>query len=141
MLGRRAHSSGDLLKKLAEKGYGEEDAAAAVGRCAELGYVNDAEYAARAAERLRERGYGPRKIAEHLEGRGVERETAREAVSAADWDETPAALAALIAKIHRGEWSPKEKKRCADTLARKGFAWDDIGAAIRAAASGADDDG
>ncbi len=64
MLARRSLSAGEIGSRLAAKGFGEEQAAAAVLRLAELGLVDDRALCFQLARAYRDvRRYGPRKIA------------------------------------------------------------------------------
>ena len=58
----RARSSQALYDRLVEKGASPEDAAWAVARLRELGYLNDADYGRLVVRDLAARGYGPGRI-------------------------------------------------------------------------------
>lgn len=72
LLARRPHFREELRRKLAARGYDESAVAEALARVAELGYLDDAELAAREGERLRERrGLGRAGIAAELARKGA----------------------------------------------------------------------
>ena len=58
---------------LTERGVGEDDAARAVERLTEAGYVDDVRFACDRAAVLARRDYGDEAIRHDLEGRGLER--------------------------------------------------------------------
>jgi regulatory protein len=71
-----------LERKLKERGWEgptDPDVEALVERFAELGYVNDAAFAAAKAGALHRRGYGDRRVAQALRGAGIEEEIAAQA--------------------------------------------------------------
>jgi regulatory protein len=72
LLTRRAHSRVELRRKLARRGYGEEDIGAALARLGELGYLDDAAFAA-AHVRRRSATRGPLALSAELAARGVDR--------------------------------------------------------------------
>ena len=76
------------------------------------------------------RGYGPRRVQDELYRRGVPREYWGEALQAVeDWQE---GLNAILRKKLGGTLpDPKALKRVSDALARRGYAWRDINAALR----------
>ena len=103
---------------------------AVADRLEELGLLNDENYAVQVARHYAAKGYGARKIRDELFRRGVPR---------AYWDgalehlgDPSDAIEALLEKKLRG-WNgdPKELKRASDALARRGFSWNDISAALR----------
>ncbi len=127
LLSQRDLSRRELEEKLCrERGrYHPENRSAAVQaveRMAELGYVNDTAYAARTAERLwRGKGYPRRRIEEELCRRGIDRDTARDAVAALPVDDGELALAFLAKKRYTVPQSPQERQRIAGALLRYGF--------------------
>ena len=73
LLERRDYGRDELLARLVEKGFGEEEAAAAADRCVELGFINDENYAAMVARHYAARGFGERRIREELRRRRIPR--------------------------------------------------------------------
>ena len=62
----RHRSSRALYQRLLEKGAEEQDAAYAVSRLQQMGFLNDGEYGAMLVRDLCRRGYGPRRIRQYL---------------------------------------------------------------------------
>src|SRR5205823_10954302 len=70
-LARRDRSAADLTAYLERRGTGAEDAATAVERLRQAGYVDDARYATARAEVLAERGYGDEAVRFELGRNGL----------------------------------------------------------------------
>jgi regulatory protein len=82
-------------RKIRERGWAEEapaDIDGLVARLAELGYINDAQYARSKAEGLMRRGYGTRRVEAMLYSAGVEDEDATAARDVADAQRWAAAV-------------------------------------------------
>ena len=98
-------------------------------RLVELGLLNDEEYAQTVARHYAGKGYGRRKIQDELYRRGVSREYWEEAL-----DQDGAGkerLDELVARRMRGQEPSRENlKRTSDYLARRGFSWEEISAAL-----------
>lgn len=130
LLDKRDYSRAELLKKLTEKGYAEETAAAAADRLAELGFVDDARYAPIVVRHYAAKGYGARRVQAELQRRGIPKEL---------WDaameEMPAqdeSVDRLLRSRMRGADSSDRAalKKASDALLRRGYAWDEINAAV-----------
>jgi regulatory protein len=123
LLTRRAHSRVELGRKLARRGYEEDEIQGALTRLGELGYVNDAEFAAGHVRR-RSTSLGPLALSAELAARGVDRHTAGAAVRAFD---RPAQVAAAIRLAERlcGRIRPAGYNELLDAvgarLLRRGF--------------------
>lgn len=131
LLAAKPLSCRELENKLTAKGCPPEQAAAIADRLEELGYLNDGAYAVTVVKHYAAKGYGPYKLREELRRRGISREHWDEALAAR---EDPAGtLDAFVERKLRGVEEPdrKELKRVADALARRGYAWSDISAALR----------
>lgn len=127
----RPLSCHELRRKLEEKGCPPGQALEITDRLTELGYLNDAVYAETLVKHYAARGYGPYKIREELFRRGVPREYWNEALDGEE-DSTGAIDAFLERKLGRIEQPDrKDLKRAADALARRGYSWSDISAALR----------
>lgn len=131
LLTARSMSRHELLKKLSEKECPPAEAQAIAHRLSELGYLDDGQYAKTLAAHYAAKGYGPYKIKDELYRRGIPKEL---------WDAAleqipdPAdGLDALLAKRLRGTENPdrKELKKAGDALARRGYSWREISAALR----------
>ena len=122
-----------LLERL-EPDFGAEAAAAAVDRLEELRLVDDARYAETFAnELLRRKKMSPRRIRQELLSRGIDRETADEAVDALEFDGESVLLDLLETK-YRGKYvDEKGYRRTVAALQRLGYGYGDIRAAMREA--------
>ena len=129
LLDRRDFSRAELTKKLVEKGESPEDAEAVVARLEALGVVDDRRYAALVVRQYAGKGYGFRRVRMELQRRGVPRELLDEAL-----EEMPAQDDALLTLLRRklgDSFDRADVKRATDSLARKGYGWDEIGAALQ----------
>ena len=68
----RHRSSRALYQRLLEKGAEEQDAAYAVARLQELGYLNDGVYGGMLVRDLCQRGYGPARIRRYLREKQID---------------------------------------------------------------------
>lgn len=94
-----------------------------------LGLLNDEEYAKTVARHYAAKGYGRRKIQDELYRRGVPREFWEDALAQCGTREEQ--LDELVSKRMRGEEPTRENlKRTSDYLARRGFSWEEISAAL-----------
>jgi len=81
MLGRRALTSGELLHRLAEKGFDAVAAEQAVEKARDRGFLDDDAIARRMAERLiLEKAYGRRRADDDMRRRRLDPVTARRAL-------------------------------------------------------------
>ena len=120
-LGYRARSEREVRDRLRRYGYGEETVGGVIGRLKELGYLDDAEFARRAAHE-KARKYGPRRVSVELRRSGVDGEIAREAVEEefAGRSELEAAFSAAARRYNR-EGSEAEARRVYGFLMRRGY--------------------
>ena len=130
LLDRRDYSRAELLQKLAEKGYTDAAAADAVDRLVELGFVDDARYAPIVVRHYAAKGYGAQRVRDELRRRGIPKEL---------WDAAMAEMPAqdetvdrlLRARLRGADPGDRAAcKRAADALLRRGYGWDEIGAAM-----------
>lgn len=130
LLSARPLSRAELVRKLEEKECPEEAAQAIADRLEELGYLDDAAYARALAGHYSAKGYGPYKIRDELCRRGVPREYWEEAL--AGQEDRTERIDAFVAQKLRNIPQPdrKDLKRVSDALARRGFSWSDISAAL-----------
>ncbi len=127
----RHRSAAALYDRLLEKGADGQDAAWAVMRLQQLGFLNDGEYGKLLVRDLCARGYGPARIRRYLKEKqldGTDIDIAMEA-----YEFRPDKMESYIASKLRGQ-DPDRKalKRVADGLFRRGFSWGDIQNALRA---------
>ena len=130
LLDRRDYSRAELLRKLAEKGFDDAAAEAAVDRLVSLGFVDDARYAPIVVRHYAAKGYGARRIRGELQRRGIPKELWESALA-----EMPAqeeTVDRLLRARMKGAAADDRAalKKAADALIRKGYGWDEITAAV-----------
>ncbi len=126
ILARQDRSEQELRIKLKERGFEPEIIAEALAKLRSYGYLDDGRYLMNATRRLATtRGWGNRKIAATLKGKGFTREQIGAALAEArsEMDEV-GALRQLIAKERRKtpEWDEKIKRRLFLRFVSCGFA-------------------
>ncbi|MGN0984877.1 MAG: regulatory protein RecX [Candidatus Enterenecus sp.] len=101
----------------------------AADRMEELGLLNDGEYAAAVVRHYVAKGFGERKIRDELYRRGVPRDCWEDALGEQPGPED--ALDRLVRQKLRGAEPTRENlKKVSDYLARRGFGWEEISAAL-----------
>jgi regulatory protein len=132
LLARRDLPSGELSKRLAERGFGAEATAEALAELSAAGAVNDERYALNYVATQAGRGRGPVRIGADLRGHGLAAELIEAALaSGPDW----CALARAARTRRFGKPPPdawRERARQARFLQYRGFSADHIRAAIGA---------
>lgn len=137
LLSKRDLSRRELEQKLCrEKGRylpeNKELAQQTAARMEELGYVNDAAYAGRLAERYScEKLYPRRRIVQKLIEKGIARTLAEKAVAVLETADEDLALEFLMKKRYTVPSEQHEADRIAAALMRYGFAGEDIRRAMR----------
>ena len=107
----------------------EELAEEAADRLEELGYLNDAEYARTVARHYAAKGYGERKLRDELWKRGVPREYWDQALE--EVQDPTDAMDAFIRRKLMGRTADRETLgKLSAALARRGYRWEDIRAAL-----------
>ena len=125
----RMMSRKELADKLNRKGIAPDTAEEAVEWLTSLGAVDDAAYAGVIARHYAASGYGPGRVRQELQKRGVPREL---------WDDVLAQLPDSTDAIDRflrrklGGRTPDRAalKKLSDALLRRGFSWSDIRPAL-----------
>ena len=131
LLAGRPMSRQELERKLESWEAAPEEAAAICDRLEELGFLNDASYAEQVVRHYSAKGYGLRKLRDELYRRRIPRELWEEAMEQAA-DPADSIDAFLQKKLRGGQpGDPRELKRASDALARRGYRWDEINAALR----------
>ena len=98
-------------------------------RLTDLGLLDDGEYARTVVRHYAAKGYGPRKIRDELYRRGVPREFWEEAMEEREPDEGQ--IDKLVRQKLRGAEPTRENlKKVSDYLARRGYGWEEISAAL-----------
>lgn len=101
LLSRKPLSRRELERKLAQWEADERESTDICERMEELGYLNDASYAASVVRHYSAKGYGERKLRDELYRRGVPRELWDNALEHAENPET--AIDAFVAKKLAGK--------------------------------------
>lgn len=129
LLARKPMSRRELERKLEEWEADGEEAAAICDRMEELGFLNDAEYAARLVRHYGTKGYGERKLRDELYRRGIPRALWEDALAL--MPDSGEVIDAFVAKKLAGRTADrKELKKVSDALARRGYGWSDIANAL-----------
>ena len=127
---RRPRSEKEVRDKLRDKGASDGDIDTVIALCVSYGFINDAEYAGSIVRHYSARGYGPGRIRSELNRRGVPKELWEDAL--AELPEGTETIDRLLAARLRGRDASdrKETEKAANYLFRKGYAWEDIRAAL-----------
>jgi len=140
----RPRSESELRGKLIEKGFGDADIAAAVEYLTGAGYIDDEKYANDLSQsRVRNKGWGPAKIAADLARKGVPREAAAKALAPVVAIEEETARAALEKWARKRGSSPPlgdvAREKAARHLKARGFSFGVIIKAIKGFRPGDED--
>ena len=98
-------------------------------RLTELGLLNDGEYARMVVRHYAAKGYGPRKLRDELYRRGVPRSFWEDALGEREPDDSQIDKLARQ-KLRGGEPTRENLKKVSDYLARRGYGWEEISAAL-----------
>ena len=129
LMGRRAMSRRDLERKLQERGASRTESRYAAEWMEAIGAINDAEYAAMLVRHCGQQGYGPGRVREKLREKGVPRELWEDALKQLPPPEEQIE-AFLNSKLHGEVPDVQQQKKLAAALARRGFGWSDVRAAL-----------
>lgn len=132
----RSMSRKELVDKLTarprdekKKPVNAEQAEAAADWLTELGYLNDAEYARAVARHYAAKGYGERRVRDELWKRGVPRELWDQALE--EVQDPAEGMDAFIRRKLMGRTPDRETLgKLSAALARRGYRWEDIRAAL-----------
>jgi len=121
----QARSRQELADKLAKKDVPEELATQLLDRFTEVGLIDDGAFAQAWVEsRVRSRGLAPRALAQELRRKGIDAETAREALDTVS-DEDQADAARRLVRRKLGSMSRLDHttatRRLVGMLGRKGY--------------------
>lgn len=137
LLEHRDRTASDLRKRLGDRGFDADVLADTLERLQREGFVDDARFAQRYAESMRElRGYGERRIQLELSRRGIDKELVASVSSVARADEQETADRLAVARARRFPTDlPREQalRRLAGYLSRKGFGPDVVWSAAKRA--------
>lgn len=123
-------SAAALYDRLIEKGQPEEEAAYAVARLMELGFLNDEQYGQSLLSACKAKGWGRGRIKQELKKKQLEPELIDSLLE--DFEPDYDKMKKLISSKLKNDPSPDRAavKRVADSLARRGFSWDQIKRAL-----------
>ncbi len=127
---KRPHSEKELRDRLTQKGCSEEDIQTVTKLCVDYGFLDDGEYACMIVRHYSGKGYGPQRIKLELRRRGVDLEYWEQALE--EMPEGTETIDHLLAVKLQGRdiHDRKDCDRAVAALARRGFSWDDINAAL-----------
>ena len=129
LIGSRAMSRRDLMRKLQEKGATEAEARYAAEWLEAIGAMDDGAYAAMVVRHYAAMGYGPGRLRDKLYEKGVPRELWDAALEESPPAEEPIDRF-LRQKLRGRPVDEKEKKRLCDALVRRGYSWGDVRSAF-----------
>jgi regulatory protein len=131
-LGRKERTEREMIELLRERGVGEEELEEVVSRLIESGGLDDASFAERFAEDKRQlAGWGPERIRETLQARGVAAEHVEAAIAVDSYEDQLDRALSLLEAGGRGLGTEQERSRALAFLTRRGFAWETAYEAIR----------
>ena len=126
LLSSRAHAKKELFFKLKMK-YSAEAAGFAVEKCEGLGLIDDEKFAEIYAQELYERkNYSPSRIRAELSQKGIDRETAENAINLLDIDKNECIINILNKMRLSYPLSEKDKNRAVRRLVSMGYSLSDI---------------
>lgn len=134
----RPYAKRELERRLTGRGFEQDEARAAADWLEDIGLLDDGEYAKALVRHYAAKGYGFRRMEQELFARGIPKEFWQDALDQLD-DPCGTIDAFLSKRLAPGETDPRQLKKAADALARRGFAWHDISQALRRRGVEADD--
>ena len=129
MAGRRMLSQKELSDRLVKKGTDPQEAQETARWLADLGAVDDAAYAGVIVRHYAAMGYGPGRVRQELQHRGVPRELWDDALARMP-DPEEAIDRFLTAKLRGKTPDRATLQRLSAALQRRGFSWQDIRPAL-----------
>ena len=129
MAGRRMLSQKELSDRLVKKGTDPQEAQETARWLADLGAVDDAAYAGVIVRHYAAMGYGPGRVRQELQHRGVPRELWDDALARMP-DPEEAVDRFLTAKLRGKTPDRATLQRLSAALQRRGFSWQDIRPAL-----------
>jgi regulatory protein len=133
-LGYRPRSEYEVRQRLRRKGYPDPAIEHAVQQLLEWGYLNDRQFADFwLNNRLEHSPRGERALMQELRRKGIDVETAREALGEQEVDEHAAALELARKRMPslRNLDRPTRDRRLTGFLQRRGYGWDVIGPVLK----------
>jgi len=125
ILAGAAQSADSLQRKLRQRGFSMNAIRTAVGRCRELGYVDDGALAASVVKRHVRAGHGTTRVIADLRRRGISNDAATTALQELDESEEQRAANEFAQKLYdrrnAGEEVERSRRRIGAALQRRGF--------------------
>jgi regulatory protein len=128
LLTKREHSIRELADRLRRKGFDEAACSAAIARCRELGYVDDARFVRSRARQLLQSGraVGQRLLLD-LQQHGIAEEQAREVIAEMEGEFPPAGIMQALLERRFPHFNyqaadDRERRRVVNYFLRRGFA-------------------
>lgn len=144
LLTARDMTAQNLYQALVRRGIVAPVAQSTCQRLIENGLINDERYANRYVELRQNQPIGKYAMKQKLRAKGIDEQTAVDALENIDDDSQLTAakqLAAKLARKYEKETdSYKRKSKLSQAVARRGFSWDIVREAVEYALSGSDDD-
>ena len=143
-LGYRPRSEKEVRDRLRRGGFQADAIEHAIARLHDWRYLDDADFARRWIEnRTTHRPRGRRLLQQELRHKGIDSEIARDAIDAAELDETGAAEALARRRLpsYAGDEPAAIRRRLGAYLARRGYGYDVIRIALDRALGEAADEG
>jgi regulatory protein len=136
-LSRKERTESELRGWLAERGVEAAEVEEVIALLGEAGAIDDAGFARRYAEDKRElAGWGPGRIAEALEARGVAREHVEAALGGEDESAQLERAVGLLSDRDMSCDSERERERALGLLVRRGYSLELAYDAVRSAERG-----
>lgn len=130
LLEHRSHSQKELADKISRV-TSREAAEAAAAHMAEIGLVNDEEFArSLASELFNRKGCSAARVRQELLQKGIDRELAEQIVEESAPDPVETIMELIRKKYIRTLGDEKGRRRCVAGLQRLGYRWDDIRSAL-----------
>ena len=129
LLEKRDYSKAELAAKLVEKGEDPAEAGAVSERMAELGFVNDENYAGMVVRHYAAKGYGRARIREERRRR-VPRELWDAALCEMP-EQADTVERLLAAKLRGRSTEGDDLRRACAALIRRGFSWEEVSSAAK----------
>ena len=131
LLVRREHSRKELSRKLTARGVEAGEAEAAIDKLSEAGWQDDARFAELLVRSRAASGYGPVHVRAELRMHGLDSDAVAAAMEGFDGDWNAIARDLVRRRLGaQGAKDPAQERRAADLLLRRGFAMDQVRAAL-----------
>ncbi|MBQ3055844.1 MAG: RecX family transcriptional regulator [Oscillospiraceae bacterium] len=124
--GKRSLSRAELMRKLGEKGFSEEDSESAADWLCEMGVLDDTAYAEMLVRHYRAKGFGDLRVREELRRRGIERDLVATVLEENTQNPQDAIVTFLRQKLRGKELEEETKRKLAAALMRRGYTFADI---------------